>query len=521
MQGVNFSVDDKQRIAELLDEYGVDLIEGGWPGAIPKDTDFFLSNIGKFSNKLCAFGSTAKPHTQAKQDPQVQALLNSGASKVCIVAKSDKRHIEQALKTNEEENLRLLQDTISTIIQNNQSVYVDAEHFFDGAKYDELCAFRVVLESFKSGAHCVILCDTNGGCIPSEITEIIEKLKTYLSDNGIKLSDSKNSNEKIIGIHAHNDTGCAVANTLSAVLAGVAHIQGTFNEYGERTGNANIVSVICDLMLKMNMKTNIKLDRSFNIAHDIAEISNINLNSHFPYVGDVAFAHKAGLHASAIKISSDLYQHIDPKSVGNDLKMLISEMAGKSSIDLKATELGYDISANSEILKQLTSSIKNLEQQGYAFDAADASFELLLLDVLNKMPIYFSVESWRVISETKNENSSASEATVKITTGSHRVIATGEGNGPVNALDSALHSAIGDIYPEINEIILTDYRVRLLDISSGTDSVTRVLITCYDSKLNKSWSTVGVAENIVESSWKALVECYVYGLIQKGVKVKA
>ena len=514
-QGVNFSVADKISIATLLRDFGIEQIEGGWPGAIPKDTEFFAQS----PVELIAFGATRKPKTAAKDDPQLQALIDSGAKKVCVVAKSDIWHVKKSLQTTAAENLKMVGDTIRYIFDNGRKAIVDAEHFFDGVKHDRDYAFSVVLQAFSSGARCVVLCDTNGGSLPEDISEVIGDLMIYLEANSIAVS-SDARNEHILGIHAHNDTGCAVANSIAAVQAGVAHVQGTVNEYGERTGNANLLTIIANLELKLGFKTVPDLTRAFNLAHNIAEIANINLNVRQPYVGDIAFAHKAGLHASAIKVDPDLYQHIDPTAVGNDLKMVVSEMAGRSSIALKADELGFNLEDRPELITELTAKVKDLEASGYAFDSADASFELLLREVLEKKPRFFEVESWRTISERQGPRGAeaVAEATVKLRAGGKRSIATGEGNGPVNALDAALREAISDVYPRIKDMELTDYRVRLLDTSHGTDSITRVLITCYDRERNHSWTTTGVGGNIVESSWEALTDCYIYGLIKAEVE---
>ncbi|MDR1861958.1 MAG: citramalate synthase [Candidatus Ancillula sp.] len=519
-QGVNFSVQDKLQIAELLQGFGVTFIEGGWPGAILKDTSFFQQASATFSEKLTAFGATRKPNVRVEDDAQVQALLDSGTKTVCVVAKSDARHISEALRTTVDENLKMTSETVDAIVKSDKVAFVDAEHFFDGFRHSPDVAVEVVAAAFKAGAKCVILCDTNGGSLPSEIgATVAETIRALEQKYNIKVSDSAEDDAQYLGIHAHNDTGCAVANSIEAVKAGVAHVQGTINEFGERTGNANLLTVIANLQLKLGIDCVPNLEKAYNLAHDVAEIANVNINQRQPYVGDIAFAHKAGLHASAIKVNPDLYQHISPDLVGNDLRMIISEMAGKSSIALKADELGFNLKDTPEVMERLTERVKALEAGGYAFDMADASFELLLREELNLKPKYFNVESWRTISERQGPRGTEalSEATVKLTYNDKRVIATGEGNGPVNALDEALRQAISDFYPQVRNFVLKDYRVRLLDTSSGTDSITRVLITCYNSDTNKSWSTVGVGGNIVESSWEALTDCYIYGLIQLGV----
>ncbi|MDR2082152.1 MAG: citramalate synthase [Candidatus Ancillula trichonymphae] len=530
-QGVNFSVVDKLKIVDLSSSFGIGHIEGGWPGAIPKDTELFEQS----PVPLYAFGATRKPGISAQDDEQLRGLLLALKSNtheqhkgVCLVAKTDILHVKLALRTLPDENLQMIEDSVQFFraAGSDYDVVIDAEHYFDGFARDKEYAIEAVATAFKSGARCVVLCDTNGGAIPSVISSVVSQTIQELSSNyNIEISTSaENPEQKILGIHAHNDTGCAVANTLVAVEAGVAHVQGTVNEYGERTGNANLVSIIANLALKLDCEftsgEKIKLGKLYNLAHNIAEIANININARQPYVGDIAFAHKAGLHTSALKVNPDLYQHIDPKVVGNDPRIIISEMAGRSSIELKANELGFDITARKDVLDALTSTVKDLEKRGYAFDLADASFELLLREELGVLSQFFVLESWRTICEkTGSDDSEASaDAVVKLIAGGKRFVAVGEGDGPVNALDNALRDALKDVYPEINNFELVDYRVRLLDTGRGTGSVTRVLITCINCEANTSWTTIGVGSNIIESSWEALTDCYIFGLISSGVE---
>jgi 2-isopropylmalate synthase len=536
-QGVNFSVADKLKIIDLLSSFGIDCIEGGWPGAIPKDTELFKSS----STPLYAFGSTRKPNITSADDQQLLSLKdaienaheNTRSKRhrgICLVAKTDVLHVELALKTTNEENLRMIEDSVRFFdaLDYEYDIIVDAEHYFDGFARNKEYAVEAIATAFKAGARCVVLCDTNGGAIPSVVSSVVAQtiqaleLNYNITISNSLQSSSENEPPRILGIHAHNDTGCAVANTLVAVEAGVAHVQGTVNEYGERTGNANLLSVIANLVLKLDCEVSdsgkIELSKLYNLAHNIAEIANININVRQPYVGDIAFAHKAGLHTSALKVNSDLYQHINPKVVGNDLKIIISEMAGRSSVELKANELGFDITARKDVLDALTNKIKDLEQQGYAFDLADASFELLLRGELGILPHFFRLESWRAICERIGSRNSKvdAEAVVKLVAGEKRFVALGEGEGPVNALDNALSDALKDVYPEIEDFELVDYRVRLLDTSKGTDSITRVLITFRNHHNNASWTTIGVGSNIIESSWEALIDCYIFGLISCG-----
>ena len=513
-EGLSLSVVDKLAIATLLDELGVTFIEGGWPGAIPKDTEFFARAAADLTLRhatLAAFGSTRRPGVRVQDDQQVLALLASQASVVTVVAKSHSRHVERALRTTPAENLAMVRDTVAFLTSEGRRVFLDAEHFFDGYRADPAYALEVVRTAAAAGAEVVALCDTNGGMLPSQIGDVVAGVADL---TGARL-----------GIHCHNDTGCAVANSLAAVDAGATHVQGTLNGYGERTGNADLVTVVANLVLKQDKPVLApeQLAEATRIAHAVSELTNVVPYSRQPYVGASAFAHKAGLHASAIRVDPDLYQHADPTSVGNDMRMLISDMAGRASIELKGTELGYDLSDRPQVLSALTERVKSMEAQGYTFEAADASFELLLREEADGgRPTYFQVESWRVITENRPLESeggspalAVSEATVKLMAGGRRVVATGEGNGPVNALDHALREALSGAYPELATLQLIDFRVRILDAAHGTDAVTRVLIETSDG--TTSWETVGVAGNIVEASWQALVDGVVYGLLRQGV----
>ncbi|GAA2232439.1 citramalate synthase [Rarobacter faecitabidus] len=512
-EGMNVSVNDKIAIATLLDELGVGFIEGGWPGAIPKDTDFFsrARRELKFRNAvLAAFGATRKAGVSADADPQVRALLDSEAPVVTLVAKSDIRHVERALKTTPDENLAMIQDTVALLRQQGRRVMVDAEHFFDGYRFDPRYTTRAVEVAFEAGAEAVILCDTNGGMLPEWVGEIVAELRE---------ATGTGTPETILGMHAHNDTGCAVANTLAAVNAGARHVQGTVNGYGERTGNADLLTVIANLEVKYDLKTLAgDLANATHVAHQISEITNITPYGRQPYVGASAFAHKAGLHASAIKVDPDLYQHMDPTRVGNDMRMLVSEMAGRASIELKGRELGFDLAGRSDVLTAITNRVKDAEANGYVFDAADASFELLLVEELEgTRPKYFAVESWRAIVERVGPRGTqaSAEATVKLVAGGERIVTIGEGNGPVNALDHALRVALEQVYPEINKFELVDFKVRILDETHGTDAITRVLIETTDGV--STWSTVGVGPNVLEASWEALTDSAIYGLRREGI----
>jgi 2-isopropylmalate synthase len=509
-EGLNLSVSDKLAIAMHLDELGVGFIEGGWPGANPKDTEFFArarTELQLRNATLAAFGATRRAGGNAADDPLVRALVDSQASVVTLVAKSHVRHVESALRTTLQENLAMVRDTVSFLAGEGRRVFLDAEHFFDGYAADRAYALEVVRVAMEAGAEVVALCDTNGGMLPDQIADVV--------------ADAVSATSARVGIHCHNDTGCAVANSMAAVDAGATHVQGTINGYGERTGNADLLTVVSNLQIKRGLPLlqAERLREATRIAHSISEITNVPPYSRQPYVGASAFAHKAGLHASAIKVDPDLYQHTDPQHVGNDMRMLVSDMAGRASIELKGRELGYDLAGDNDLLTRVLAKVKHLELRGYTFDAADASFELLLRrEVDDASYDFFEVESWRVITDARGSEDALSEATVKVVAGGERVVATGEGNGPVNALDHALRRALAPAYPELDKLELIDFRVRILDAAHGTDAVTRVLIETSDG--STSWETIGVAGNIIEASWQALVDGVTYGLVRAGVPVR-
>ncbi len=519
-EGMNLSVADKLAIAPLLDELGVGFIEGGWPGAVPKDTEFFRRAAKELDLRhavLAAFGSTRKAGLRAWDDPQVRALVDSEAPVVTLVAKSDVRHVERALRTTPDEGLAMITDTVTFLVGEGRRVVVDAEHFFDGYRHDPAFTRSAVQAAFEAGAEVVALCDTNGGMLPTWVVEVVEELRDAV---GLPHGRDALPGDALLGMHAHNDSGCAVANTLAAVEAGAAHVQGTVNGYGERTGNVDLLTVVANLELKHGLRTltGEGLEESTRISHAISEITNISPYARQPYVGASAFAHKAGLHASAIKVDPDLYQHIDPTAVGNDIRMLVSDMAGRASIELKGRELGFDLSGQGELLTRVTNRVKDDEANGYTYEAADASFELLLREeITGERPPYFRVESWRTIVERAGSRGTeaTAEATVKLHAGGERIVTTGEGNGPVNALDHALRLALGRVYPEIDVFELIDFKVRILDTEQGTDAITRVLIETTDG--STSWSTVGVGPNLIEAAWEALTDSAIYGLVHAGV----
>ena len=418
---------------------------------------------------------------------------------VTLVAKSHDRHVELALRTTLEENLSMIRDTVTHLREEGQTVFLDAEHFFDGYRANRAYALEVLRTAYDAGAEVVALCDTNGGMLPGWVGDVVHDV---VATTGVR-----------VGIHCHNDTGCAVANSLAAVDAGATHVQGTINGYGERTGNADLVSVVANLELKLDRQVLPQglLRDATRIAHAVAEVTNVPPASRQPYVGTSAFAHKAGLHASAIKVDPNLYQHMDPVGVGNDMRLLVSDMAGRASIELKGRELGFDLGGDRDLVTRVTARVKEMEARGHTFEAADASFELLLIEeVEGARPAFFDIESWRVITDSTPGGEAVSEATVKLRAGGVRYVVTGEGNGPVNALDAALRSAIQQAYPEVAKFELIDYKVRILDQGHGTDATTRVLIETSDGQ--STWVTVGVGANVIEASWGALTDGLTFGL---------
>ncbi len=501
-EGISYSVNDKLAVARLLDEYGVGFIEGGWPGAMPKDTEFFArarTELSLRNAELVAFGATRKAGVRVEDDLQVRALLDSEAPVITIVAKSDVHHVVQALRASLDENEAMVRDTVRFLTQAGRRVFVDMEHFFDGYKHDQDYGVRLLIAAAEEGASVGVLCDTNGGMLPMGMHAIVSDV---LQRSGVRL-----------GIHCQDDTACAVANTVTAVDAGVTHVQCTANGYGERTGNADLFPVVANLQLKMGIdclpEGNIR--ETFRISHALAEIANISPDTHQAYAGVSSFAHKAGLHASALKVNPELYNHIDPSEVGNDQRILVTEMAGRASIELKGKELGYDLTGDAEKIGRVVDKVKDLEAKGWTFEAADASFELLLLaeDGVEKK---FDVESWRTIVEQDAAGVVRSEATVKVHANGERFISTAEGNGPVNALDRALRAAVAQLYPQVEDLELVDYKVRILEGVTGTDAITRVLVGTTDGR--GDWSTVGVHENVIAASWMALEDSLTFGLMR-------
>ncbi|RUT27929.1 citramalate synthase [Paenibacillus zeisoli] len=500
-EGISLSADDKLKIATKLDQLGVHYIEGGIPGSNNKDIEFFkrVKSLG-LNAKIAAFGSTRRKDSIADQDANLNRIIESGAQAATLVGKSWDFHVHTALQTSLEENLAMIYDSIAYLKQKGLEVIFDAEHFFDGYKNNPEYALSVMKKAEEAGADWLVMCDTNGGTLPHEVHSIVSVLAGHAANSSL-------------GIHTHNDCELAVANSLSAVQAGARQIQGTMNGYGERCGNANLCSIIPNLQLKMGYEvlTPAKLAQLTNTARYVSEIANVHMPNNQPYVGTSAFAHKGGIHVSAILRDSRTYEHVEPETVGNKQRVLVSELAGQSNILSKAQDMGIDFDPNNEDTKEVINRIKNLEHQGYQFEAADASLELLLRQANGELTELFVFESFKMLVEKTAGRPVVSEAFVKINIGGSSVYTAAEGNGPVNALDNALRKALVTYFPRLNEMHLSDYKVRVLDEMDATASKVRVLIESRD--LSTSWNTVGVSGNVIEASWEALVDSIRYALL--------
>ena len=507
-EGISLSLEDKLRIVTRLDAFGIDFIEGGFPASNPKDIAFFqqVQDLPLRHAQIAAFGSTCRKGVAADKDAGLADLVGSGAPVVTIVGKTWDAQVERALLTTLEENLRMIRDSVAFLKAAGRYVVFDAEHYFDGYKANADYAIACLRAASEAGADSLDLCETNGGALPFEVCAIVQATAEALPGQQL-------------GIHCHNDSGCAVANTLAAVRSGAAQVQGTINGIGERVGNTDLLTCIADLELKMGLHCvgPERLTGMTALSHYVAELCNVSLSSHHPYTGSSAFAHKGGLHASAIARFPQAYEHTDPSSVGNDSRMIVSELAGKASLVQKAASLGIDLTATSVDIQGILDDIKQREACGYTYEVADGSLALLLLRHLGQYKPAFTLESFRVIVDDHEDTGAlakdaASEATIKIHVGDKRFVATGEGTGPVGALDNALRMAIVESIPQVADMELIDYKVRLPDESQGTGAVTRVTITTADG--NGSWGTVGVSENVIEASWNALVESIEYGLLR-------
>ncbi len=513
-EGISLSVDDKLRVAEQLDWLGVRWIEGGYPQANPRDAEFFRRaprDLSLATAMLVAFGSTRRPAGKVDVDPTLAALVESGVSTACIVGKSWDFHVTEALGTTLDEGVAMVGDSVRFLRAQGLRVFFDAEHFFDGYKANAEYGLRVLEAAATEGAEVLVLCDTNGGSLPHEVQHIVGEVVAYFGA------------DQQIGIHTQNDSGCAVANSVAAVVAGASHLQGTVNGYGERTGNANLMTCIPNLQLKMGLRClpDDRLDRLTAVSRHVAELVNLPPHSADPYVGASAFAHKGGLHTSALgKVGGASYEHVDPALVGNHTRVLVSDLGGRSGMSLKADEFGVELDGRGAA--DLSDRLKHLEADGYQFEAADASLELLMREAGGWQQSYFQLEGYRVTTYHRNgvrggvpiedgESMIDTEATLKVWVGDQRLVAVGEGNGPVNALDCALRSVLVDHYPQLDRIHLTDFKVRVLEGAAATGAVVRVLIDSTDG--DRTWSTIGVSENVIEASWQALVDSLVFGLL--------
>ena len=518
LEGISLTVEDKLKIARQLDRLGVSFIEGGWPGANPKDVEFFeraRSELELQNAEMVAFGSTRRAKGKSDTDPTLQNLLSAQTGVVCIVGKTWDYHVTEALQTTLDEGIAMVADSVAFLKGEGKKVFFDAEHFFDGYRRNPEFSLAVLEAAAVAGADCLVLCDTNGGSLPVDVERMVADVYDHLG--GAEGTCG-------IGVHLHNDTGCGVANALAGVRGGASQVQGTINGYGERVGNCDLVPVIANLSLKMGVETigDEALKNLTSVAHSVADLVNFAADPQQPYVGATAFAHKAGLHTSAIARRPDAYEHVDPSTVGNGTRFLVSDMAGRSTLALKAEALGIEI--DGKVLGDITDTLKRLEYEGYHFEAADASLELLMRNAAGWEQDYFRLESFRVNLDHRSGSGSRAwtdkavevetEATVKIWVGEERIVATGEGNGPVNALDAALRFGLRRHYAdELATISLTDYKVRVLDTGEGTGAITRVLLESTNGQ--QTWSTMGVSENIIEASWQALADSMVFGLLHQ------
>ena len=497
----NFSAEEKLRIAQRLDDVHFHYIEGGWPGSNPKDMRFFemAQNVKFKHSRLAAFGSTRRAHTKTESCPNLKALIKAGTPTAAIVGKSWDLHVHDILKTDLNENLAMIADSIYYLKSMGKEVLFDAEHFFDGYKHNSRYTTKVVKAALAAGADYIVLCDTNGGSLPHEICAIVKKISAHIPF------------EKM-AIHTHNDGGLALANSIAAVQKGVVMVQGTVNGYGERCGNADLITVVANLQLKLGKKClpPESIKQLSNLSHYVSDVANVPPLNSRPFVGRSAFAHKGGIHVSAVVKNSSAYEHIQPELVGNHRRVLVSELAGKSNIEYKAKELGIDITKDDAISKKIVREVKLLEDRGFQFDAADGSLSLLIKKAIGEFVAPFNLETFSVITSRTENNPCMSQATIKISVAGEEELTAAEGNGPVNALDHALRKALTKFYPQIRDMRLVDFKVRTLEGSEGTAAGVRVLLDSTDGE--ELWSTIGVSENIIEASWQALVDSIQYKL---------
>jgi len=505
-EGISFTVSDKLKICEKLNELGVHFIEGGWPGANPKDMEFFrkVRTLRLKNSRIVAFGSTRHAQAKASADKVMKGLLAADTKFITLFGKSWDLHVTDVLKVDPAENIRMIEDSVRFLASKGKTVFYDAEHFFDGFKGNKEYALATLKAAQDAGAARIILCDTNGGTITSRVFEIVEEVKAVIKTP--------------LGIHCHNDCEMAVANSIAAVQAGCVQVQGTMNGYGERCGNANLVSIIAGLKLKLGADcvSDLALRELAETARYVAEISNMKLNDNQPFVGNSAFAHKAGVHVNAILKNPKSYEHVDPRLVGNHRRLLVSELSGRSTILKKAEEMDMDLGKDAEKTKKILKKLQELEHKGFHFESAEASLELLMKRIMKKFTDFFELEDFRVIIEKRKDGKMSSEATIKLKVGKEFEHTASLGDGPVNALDSALRKALKKFYPKVAEMHLIDYKVRVLDEKEGTAAKVRVLIQSQDG--TDSWWTMGVSENIIEASWQALVDSVEYKLLKDSQK---
>jgi 2-isopropylmalate synthase len=500
-EGMSLSAHEKVRVAHQLDELGIDLIEAGFPSSNPKELELFELLAGEtFSHaQIAAFGMTRRRDLRADEDPALQILADCFAPVCTIVGKSWGLHLEKVVKVDRQENLRMIAETIEFLVSHGKRVVYDAEHFFDGFYDDGEYALACLRAAAQAGADTITICDTNGGTLPDGIASAVSTVAQGLAGANIKL-----------GIHCHDDAGCAVANTLAGVGAGANHVQGTMNGYGERCGNANLVTVIPNLQLKLGYEcvSAEQLHHLTKTAHFFDELLNFTPNPDQPYVGRNAFAHKGGMHVAGVTADPMTFEHIDPDVVGNTRELLISELSGKGTVHARAAEAGIELQAG--IAERVLERVKDLEHEGYHFEAADGSFELLLRKETGDYEPLFRLESWRAIVEKRADGRVETEATIKVWVDGERYVASAEGNGPINALDAALRAALADIYPELKGIELSNFKVRILNSTKGTEAITRVLLDSTDGE--REWGTIGVSANVIEASWEALVDSLEFGM---------
>jgi len=499
---INLSAEDKFRIAQKLDEFGIHYVEGGWPASNPKDTRFFqlIRKSSLKKSRMVAFGSTHWSKSNPQNDTNLLALLKAETKTVAIVGKSWDFHVRQILNVSLDKNLAMIEGTLSYLKAEGREVIYHAEHFFDGYIYNPAYALATIDSAINGGAYYIVLCDTNGGTLTDDIRRIVTEIKKKITTP--------------IGIHAHNDCGLALANSLIAIQAGAKMIQGTINGYGERCGNADLIPVIANLHLKMGYHCILheKIKQLTELSRFVSDVANVPpLNQH-PFVGKSAFSHKGGIHVSAIQKAPSAYEHIDPSMVGNHRRVLVSDLSGKSNVEYKARELGIKLPENGINSRKIVSHIKNLEDQGYQFDAAEGSLELLFKKLTGQFEDPFTLEAFRVIIDKNRDGNNTSQATIKISVGHDHEITAAEGDGPVNALDNALRKALIKFFPQIQEMGLVDFKVRVIEGSDGTAAKVRVQIDSRDAK--EIWSTIGVSENIIEASWQALVDSVQYKLLK-------